>query len=98
MTVGEIVKTVQKDAAFYGKNGGITLSGGEPFAQGEAAIALLRECKARGLSTAAETCGYADGAVLRRAAELTDLFLWDIKDTDDGRHRQYTGVSNRRTG
>ena len=96
MTVGEIVKTVQKDAAFYGKNGGITLSGGEPFAQGEAAVALLRECKARGLSTAAETCGYADGAVLRQAAELTDLFLWDIKDTDDGRHRQYTGVSNRR--
>ena len=95
MTVGEIVKTVQKDAAFYGKNGGITLSGGEPFAQGEATLALLRECKARGLSTVAETCGYADGALLRQAVEFTDLFLWDIKDTDDVRHRQYTGVSNR---
>ncbi|MBQ7322600.1 MAG: glycyl-radical enzyme activating protein [Clostridia bacterium] len=95
MSVEEIVEVVQKDSAFYGKDGGVTLSGGEPFAQGEATLALLRACKTRGLTTAVETCGYADGTLLRRASPLTDLFLWDIKDTDEARHMQYTGVSHR---
>ena len=33
MSIDDIVREVKKDAAFYGKNGGVTLSGGEPFAQ-----------------------------------------------------------------
>jgi pyruvate formate lyase activating enzyme len=47
-----------------------------------------------GLSTAVETCGFADTDTLLEAAPYTDLFLWDLKDTDSTRHRQYTGVSN----
>lgn len=96
MSVEEIIEIAQKDRAFYGTNGGITLSGGEPFSAGEATIDLLRECKRRELSTAVETCGYADPELLRRAAEHVDLFLWDVKDTDSERHKRYTGVSNRR--
>ena len=43
-----------------------------------------------------ETCGYADTETLRKAVEFVDLFLWDIKDTNDKRHKQYTGVSNKK--
>lgn len=93
-TVEQILREVQKDRAFYGEQGGVTLSGGEPFAQGAAVIALLQACKAQGLSTAVETCGYADPDVLRAAVPYVDVFLWDIKDTDSARHKQYTGVSN----
>ena len=96
MTVDQILEITQKDKAFYGENGGITVSGGEPFTQGEATIALLRKCKEMGLSTAVETCGYADTETLCKAAEFVDLFLWDIKDTDSKRHKQYTGVSNKK--
>ncbi len=96
MTVDQILEIIQKDKAFYGENGGITVSGGEPFTQGEATIALLRKCKEMGLSTAVETCGYADTETLCKAAEFVDLFLWDIKDTDSERHKQYTGVSNKK--
>lgn len=96
MSIDQILETTQKDKAFYGENGGITVSGGEPFAQGEATIALLRECKERELSTAVETCGYADAETLCKAVEFVDLFLWDIKDTDDKRHKKYTGVSNKK--
>ena len=96
MSIDQILEIAQKDKAFYGETGGITLSGGEPFAQGEATIALLRECKERELSTAVETCGYADAETLCKAVEFVDLFLWDIKDTDDKRHKKYTGVSNKR--
>ncbi len=96
LSIDQILEIVQKDKAFYGENGGITVSGGEPFAQGEATIALLRKCKEMGVSTVVETCGYADVGALRRAAEVVDLFLWDIKDTDSKRHKQYTGVSSKK--
>ena len=94
MSVDEILSEVKKDAAFYGKTGGITISGGEPFAQKENTVALLRASKKSGLSTVVETCGYADFALLHMAVPFVDLFLWDIKDTDSHRHKRYTGVSN----
>lgn len=94
-SVDKIISVVEKDLAFYGDSGGITISGGEPFMQGEAVFELLKACKTRGLSTAVETCGYADFEDIARAIPYTDLFLWDLKDTDEERHRQYTGVSNK---
>ena len=96
MTVSEILSEVERDAAFYGAEGGLTLSGGEPFLHGEAAVALLSEAKARGLRTAVETSGYADPDVLAAAVPYVDLFLWDLKDTDSERHKRNTGVTNER--
>lgn len=93
-TIDDILSTVKKDSAFYGNNGGITISGGEPFAQGKSVINLLRACKENGISTAVETCGYADEKILTDAVPFVDIFLWDIKDTDSERHKRYTGVSN----
>ncbi len=90
----EILDIVEKDRAFYGETGGITLSGGEPLVQPAACIELLRLCKEQGLSTAVETCGCFDSGVLESIVPNTDLFLWDIKDTDPERHKHYTGVSN----
>lgn len=95
MTVEEILKTAEKDRAFYGEFGGLTVSGGEPFAQKESALELLKACRERGISTAVETCGYADTHILEDSVPFVDLFLWDIKDTDDIRHKKYTGVSNK---
>ena len=95
-TVGDILSAAEKDRAFYGESGGITLSGGEPLAQGETVIDLLKACRKHGFSMAVETCGYAEPDVLRAAVPYVDLFLWDIKDTDSARHRQYTGVGNER--
>ncbi len=94
MTIAEILEIVKKDSGFYGELGGITLSGGEPFSQGENIITLLRECKSYGISTVVETSGYADKELLIKAVPYVDLFLWDIKDTNDDRHIRYTGVSN----
>lgn len=94
-TVEEIISVLEKDRAFYGETGGVTLSGGEPFLHGAAAVSLLQSCKENGFSTAVETCGYANFDIISSAIPYTDLFLWDIKDTDDDRHREYTGVSNK---
>lgn len=92
----EVLAVIEQDRAFYGTRGGVTLSGGEPFLQAHATVELLKACKARGLSTAVETCGYAQARDLLAALPYVDLFLWDVKDTDEERHKQYTGVSNRR--
>ena len=95
MTLEQILEMVEKDRAFYGNNGGVTLSGGEPLAQKEA-IALLKKCRDNKINTVVDTCGFFDEATLRAALPFVDLFLWDIKDTDDARHRQFTGVSNKK--
>jgi pyruvate formate lyase activating enzyme len=96
MSVDEIVSETEKDRAFYGGNGGITISGGEPLAQGEKAVSLLEAFKKKGINTVVETCGQVDKDILLKAIPLVDLFLWDIKDTDDARHKKYTCVSNKK--
>ncbi|MBE6640415.1 MAG: glycyl-radical enzyme activating protein [Ruminococcaceae bacterium] len=94
VTVDEALKPVFDDIPFYREEGGLTLSGGEPLAQGEFAVALLKKAKEKGISTAVETCGMCHSDVLLRAAEYTDFFLYDIKETDGERHREFTGADN----
>ena len=55
---------------------------------------MLSFCKERGLNPVVDTCGHFSEDLLAPAVASTDLFLWDIKDTDDARHKQFTGVSN----
>ncbi len=94
MTAAAIFAEIEKDRAFYGKNGGVTVSGGEPFANHEGLLALLSVCKARGINTAVDTCGFFNSGLLESVVPLTDLFLWDVKDTDPVRHKRFTGAEN----
>jgi pyruvate formate lyase activating enzyme len=95
MTAAEVLREVKKDEAFYrNSGGGMTLSGGEPFYQPEFALALLSLAKGDGLHTCVETCGVASFDTLGKAAEYTDQFLYDVKETDPARHLEYTGLSN----
>lgn len=96
LSLESVVKTVLRDRAFYGENGGVTLSGGEPMMHPEEALALLRRCREEGLHTAMETCGCFDPAYLPALARDCDILLWDFKDHDEERHLRYTGVSNQR--
>ncbi len=94
-TVADLIGEVDRDALFFDQSGGgVTFSGGEPLRQPEFLIASLRECKDRRIDTAVDTCGHAEGAVVEAVAELTDLFLYDIKLIDGRRHERATGVGN----
>lgn len=91
--VDEVLEAVLRDKVFYETSGGgVTLSGGEPLMQGEFAAALLAAAKASGLHTALDTSGFASWEEFERVLPLVDLFLYDIKDTDEHRHLRYTGV------
>jgi len=94
-TVAEVMAEVEKDVVFYDESGGgVTFSGGEPLAQPEFLLALLNQCRARGIHTAVDTSCHAQGDVLGMISEKTDLFLCDIKHMNSERHRQFTGVEN----
>mgnify|MGYP000410766315 FL=1 len=95
MTISELMEVIHEDDAFYEMSGGgVTFSGGECTAQPEAALALLKACKADGLNTAIETCGHSHMNKLLEMADYIDLFLYDMKHMDPVRHNELTGISN----
>jgi pyruvate formate lyase activating enzyme len=93
-TAGEVMKEVLRDAPFYEDGGGMTITGGEPTLQPDMAEALLRLAKAEYISTAIETCGHTQWAVLERLLPYLDLLLFDLKHMDSTVHRAHTGVGN----
>ena len=93
VTVDEVMSEVRRDRIFYkNSGGGMTLSGGEPLMQGEFTLALLRAARAEGIGTAIETSGFGTRATLTEVAKYTDLFLFDIKESDTDAHKRLTGV------
>lgn len=95
MTPETVIKEALKDSAFFqASKGGITLSGGEPMFQPDFAKEILSLAKSNGLSSCMETSGFCSKQSLISVINFTDLFLFDIKETDRARHIAYTGVDN----
>lgn len=95
MSVGDILNQVERDDVFYNRSdGGMTLSGGEPLAQPDFALALLREARRRRIHTTIETCGHCPTALLDRACRHLDALIFDIKSLDSEKHKRLVGVGN----
>lgn len=92
MGLDDVVSEVLSDRVFYRGRGGLTVSGGEPTVQREGLLALLDAVKAEGIHTCLETCGYFPESLVPALTERVDLFLFDVKDTNDARHLENTGV------
>jgi pyruvate formate lyase activating enzyme len=93
MALDEILREVERDRVFYETSGGgVTVTGGEPLLQADFTAALLKRCHEAGIHTALETCGFAEEAVWREVIAHCDLLLFDIKETDEARHMEFTGV------
>ena len=91
----------RKNETFY-KNGGITVSGGEPLLQIDFLIELFEGAKRRGIHTCIDTSGVTYngedteyGKKLVRLMDFTDLVMLDIKHNDDETHKRMTGRSNK---
>ncbi len=93
MSVEEIMTQVCLDRAFYRRRGGLTLSGGEPTLQRQGMLALLSAAKAENIHTCLETCGAFPQDIIASLLTCVDLFLYDIKDTDETRLKENTGAS-----
>lgn len=90
-TVGDIMEAAEKDRVFYKNLGGITLSGGEPFAQPKLAAELAAEARRRGISATAETCLAVPWSAIEASLANLDAVLADVKHPDPDRYRAGTG-------
>lgn len=95
MTVDDVFQDIQLDQPYYGKDGGVTVSGGEPLCQPEFARALLIKCRENGIHTAIETNLNVPHEVARSVLSQCDFIMCDLKMMDEEKHREYTGKSNK---
>lgn len=93
MDAAEIAKKATRYRAYFGKEGGITVSGGEPLLQAEFVRELFTLCKKAGLHTALDTSGCLWNDEVERLLEVTDLVLLDHKMPDEARYRTHIGCS-----
>ncbi|WP_308552827.1 pyruvate formate-lyase-activating protein [uncultured Peptoniphilus sp.] len=99
MSVEEVLDDYEKYRVYL-KNGGITVTGGEPLLQMDFVTELFKEAKKRNIHTALDSSGalFSRETNLEKYKELikyVDLVLLDIKHIDDEGHRKLTGFSNR---
>ena len=100
MSADEVLAKALRYREYWGADGGITVSGGEPLLQLEFLTELFEKAKAKGVNTCIDT---AAGPFTReepwfgRFKELmavTDLVLLDLKHIDPAAHRELTGADN----
>ena len=83
-----------KDREFYIPEGGVTLSGGEPFSHVKYLLALLPILKKEKIHVAVETCGHFSWEAAQPALDMIDLVLFDLKALNPELHEKLTGKDN----
>ena len=94
--VEELLEEVARDRPFYGDDGGVTLSGGEPTLQLDFLRAFVPRCADAGLSVGLQTCGAYRHDALAPLLPLLDFVYFDLKLMDRAAHKERTGSDNRR--
>ena len=89
-TPEEIVSKVLRCKDYFGKEGGITLSGGEPLMQSEFALEIFRLCHENGINTCLDTSGCVLNDGVKALLEETDRVLLDIKFTSEEEYKEHT--------
>jgi pyruvate formate lyase activating enzyme len=86
----ELVAKIKRYKPYFGKEGGVTLSGGEPLLQGDFCAALISLLKEENIHTAIDTSGTA---FHKEAVDRADLIILDIKHTGPDEYKKLTGYS-----
>jgi len=94
-SIDDLVKRAENMKPYFGKIGGITVSGGEPLLQTKALIPLFKALKDKNIHTNIDT----NGSVFNKNVEIllddyTDLVMIDIKHTNEEGFQQLTGAKN----
>lgn len=92
-TPEEVFETLKRYKTYFGQDGGITVSGGEPLLQAEFVTELFRLCKDDGINTCLDTSGSIMNDQVLSLLDECDRVLLDIKYTDDESYRKYVGCS-----
>lgn len=96
--IEDLVKMAIKQKAYFGKKGGVTVSGGEPLLQSKQLVTFFKRLKEAGINTNVDT----NGRVLNHYTEklldgYTDLVMLDIKHMTEQGYEDLTGQRNKET-
>lgn len=91
-TPEEVLERVKRYKSYFGKKGGVTVTGGEPLLQSRFLIEFFKLCKEEGIHTALDTSGCILNDDVKECLKYTDLVLLDIKAIDRSVGKELTGV------
>ena len=90
-TAEDILKKALRFREYFGEEGGITLSGGEPLMQAAFAAELFRQSREAGLNTCLDTSGCVLNAGVEELLAVTDRVLLDLKYVTEEKYRAHVG-------
>ena len=91
MTAGELVKRATHYRSYFGKEGGVTISGGEPLLQPAFVRVIFSLCKEQGINTCLDTSGCLWNEEIEDLLKVTDRVLLDIKYTNEEQYQRHVG-------
>jgi pyruvate formate lyase activating enzyme len=89
ITPDELVRHIYKYRNYFGTDGGVTFSGGEPLFQHDFLLECLKLCKKMGINTCLDTSGSCRG--YEDILKYVDLVIWDVKALSDESYKKITG-------
>ena len=89
----ELVKKALRFKEYFGHEGGVTISGGEPLLQSDFAAEVFKLCHESGLNTCLDTSGCILNHKVKSLLDVTDRVLLDIKYATDALYRENVGCS-----
>ncbi len=94
-TVNEVCEKILRFKGYFGKEGGVTVSGGEPLMQAEFVTELFKSMHENGIHTCLDTSGCVLNDDLKELLRHTDLVLLDYKYTNENDYEKYTRLSKK---
>ena len=92
-SASELIEKVLRFKEYFGNDGGVTLSGGEPLLQPQFSTEFFIKCKENGINTCLDTSGSILNDDVKKLLKVTDRVLLDIKYPTDEQYRTYVGCS-----
>lgn len=92
----EMFDKIYRLRSYFGSDGGVTVSGGEPLVQVGFVKELFERCKKSGIGTALDTSGCVCNEEVERLIDLCDTVLLDYKYTDEDAYVKNVGMSKAR--
>ncbi|MDO5725204.1 MAG: pyruvate formate-lyase-activating protein [Tissierellia bacterium] len=95
ITVDEVLNIASRYKSYYGLNGGITFSGGEPLKQPQFLIEALKALKKEGYNTCLDTSAYGQKEYFDEILKYTDTVLLDIKAFSNNSYKYMSGLGDK---
>ncbi len=90
VTPEELLEKVKKYRPYFRKDGGITVSGGEPLMQWEFVYEFFKLCRQEKIHTCLDTSGVGEG--YEKLLDVCDLVILDVKELDPQKYQKLVGV------